>query len=266
MNRKYLKDIGLKLEDIPEGFCFEEALDVSRGRGKEWAIEREEYGFDSREIWSLDYTIKLYLYERLSMYKEKLYLVEDELKNIRKIEFNNKEYSHIDIIDEILEGLRLDFTIGEHDMIRISDIDIYNKLNNVLYLLELCLQDIEYIGINMGLASRNLKIDYEKENLEYGFNQKEVWFLVKNLKEFIYKRLKMYDDVTDGFLIKDGDFHAFEYKEEILTFQDYIDKILEGLELDMNCSDLEKANNPDIKTKIDDVFKLLPLCFGHLWW
>ena len=266
MNRKYLKDIGLTIEDIPLGFCLEEARDEFRGRGRIWAYERNKYGFDSRETWSLDYTITLYLYERLSMYKEKMYLANDEVQNLKSKSYKNKEYSHREIVDKILEGLKLDLTLGDNDLSRIKDKEIADKIENTLYLLALSLKDIEYIGVSIGEASRNLEIDFEKEVQEYGFNQKEVWFLVKNLKEFIYNRLKMYNEITDNFIEKDGDFHSIEYKGEKLTFQDYIDKLLEGLELDIKCSDLEKAKNECIREKIDDVFNLLPLNFNKLWW
>lgn len=266
MNRKYLKDIGLTIEDIPLGFCLEEAKDEFRGRGKAWAHERKKYGFDSRETWSLDYTITLYLYERLSMYREKMHLVESEVQNIKNISYKEKDYTHVEIVNEILEGLKLDLILDEHDLSRIKNKEIADKIDNTLYLLALSLKDIEYIGVNIGEVSRDLEIDFEKEVQEYGFSQKEVWFLVKNLKEFIYNRLKMYDKITDGFIKKDTDFHSIEYKGEKLTFQDYIDKLLEGLELDIKCSDSEKAKNECIREKIDDVFSLLPLNFNKLWW
>lgn len=39
-------------------------------RAEAWAKQREEYGFDERETWSLDAAFAQWLYERLLMYKE----------------------------------------------------------------------------------------------------------------------------------------------------------------------------------------------------
>ena len=39
-------------------------------RNQKWKKEAEEYGFDERETWNLDFTFFCWLYERLKRYKE----------------------------------------------------------------------------------------------------------------------------------------------------------------------------------------------------
>ncbi len=65
MNRKYLDDLGVPQDCRPDGW------NEGDERQGQWAKEREIYGFDERETWSLDYSFYLWLYERLKMYLEK---------------------------------------------------------------------------------------------------------------------------------------------------------------------------------------------------
>ncbi len=62
MNRKYLDDIGYTDRH--------DMWNPDDPRQEVWAREREEYGFDERETWSLDHTFACWLYERLKMFKE----------------------------------------------------------------------------------------------------------------------------------------------------------------------------------------------------
>ena len=266
MGRKYLEDIGIKLEDMPLGFCLEEANNIEKGRGKRWYLEREKYGFDSRETWDLDYTLKLYLYERLCMYKEKLVFVKEELLKIKDIEYKGKIYTHKEVIDKVLDGFKLALTKDDLRFEKVNDKDIYIQIHDAFCLMCLAIKDIEYIGVQIGLVSKSIDINLEEESKVYGFNQRDVWFLVKNFKEYLYTRLKMYDEVTDNIIDKSAKFHNIEYNGEILTLQEYIDKILEGLELDIKCSDVKKINSKEIQEKIDVVFDLLPYGIKHLWW
>ena len=63
---KYLSDIGVSDDDIVANYCSED----DDPRQERWIKQREEYGFDDRETWSLDITIFQFLYTRLMMYKE----------------------------------------------------------------------------------------------------------------------------------------------------------------------------------------------------
>ena len=64
MSRYYIDELGIALEDRPEGW--------NRGDGREeyWKQERNKYGFDERDTWSLYYTMDLLLYERLCSFKK----------------------------------------------------------------------------------------------------------------------------------------------------------------------------------------------------
>ena len=62
---KYLKDLGILEDNTPQGWNKDDS------RQERWCKEREIYGFDEKETWSMDFTFKLWLYERLSMYNEK---------------------------------------------------------------------------------------------------------------------------------------------------------------------------------------------------
>ena len=62
MNRKYLDDIGYTNRH--------DTWNPDDPRQEKWARERDIYGFDERETWSLDHTFACWLYERLRMYKE----------------------------------------------------------------------------------------------------------------------------------------------------------------------------------------------------
>ena len=61
---KYLKDLGILEDNTPQGWNKDDS------RQERWIKEREIYGFDEKETWSMDFTFKLWLYERLSMYNE----------------------------------------------------------------------------------------------------------------------------------------------------------------------------------------------------
>lgn len=66
---KYLNKLGVRDDDI----CTPGTTDDDGGseRMKMFRKEREEYGFDSRETWALEFTAALWLYEHLKMYKKK---------------------------------------------------------------------------------------------------------------------------------------------------------------------------------------------------
>ena len=65
--------------------------------------EREIYGFDSRETWSLDYVFYMWLYERLKMFVEIGGQVVD--LNYHKFDFKGKEYTQLELINMMIERL-----------------------------------------------------------------------------------------------------------------------------------------------------------------
>src|SRR5574344_602738 len=65
MSRKYLEDLeNLDYEAVPTMWCPDDK------RNMFWQKERDDYGFDSRETWSMDASFVCWLYEHLTMYLE----------------------------------------------------------------------------------------------------------------------------------------------------------------------------------------------------
>ena len=95
MGRKYLDDIGEDYSWVwePEGSERDELFEK----------EREIYGFDSRETWSLDYVFYMWLYERLKMFVEIGGQVVD--LNYHKFDFKGKEYTQLELINMMIERL-----------------------------------------------------------------------------------------------------------------------------------------------------------------
>ena len=95
MGRKYLDDIGIDYSWVwkPEGSERDEVFEK----------EREIYGFDSRETWSLDHVFYMWLYERLKMYIE--YAGEIVDLNYHKFDFKEKEYTQLELINMMIERL-----------------------------------------------------------------------------------------------------------------------------------------------------------------
>lgn len=76
-------------------------------RASLWAEERERYGFDSRETWSLDSSMRFLLYERLCLFVKNAESVVDLTAS--KIEWDGKTYSQREMINMILDDLRTVF-------------------------------------------------------------------------------------------------------------------------------------------------------------
>lgn len=97
---KYLNDIGIKKEDTPWGW------NKTDKRQKQWKEEREIYGLDERETWSLDVTFYFWLYERLMKYKECSFI-----DGYRKYIIDGKELTQQECIDKMLIGCKSYFKL-----------------------------------------------------------------------------------------------------------------------------------------------------------
>ena len=64
MSHKYLDDL-LPAGKTPYDFYYTDEV-----RNQKWESERQEFSFDEREMWLLDFTFFCWLYERLKKYKE----------------------------------------------------------------------------------------------------------------------------------------------------------------------------------------------------
>jgi len=104
MSRKYLEELH---SETVTNYCrlLENKED---DREANWEKERQIYGFDNRETWSLDFTFYLWLYERLMMYKE----IGGQTVDLtyHRLEYKNKEYTQLELIDEMLTRLRFCFS------------------------------------------------------------------------------------------------------------------------------------------------------------
>lgn len=91
--RKYLEEIGIT--DTPETWLPDDE------RQQDWANERKTYGFDMREIFNLDHTFYLWLYERVKMYLE---TAPNDL-DFHKFDYDGREYTQGQMIKLLLKYL-----------------------------------------------------------------------------------------------------------------------------------------------------------------
>ena len=116
MAHKYLDDI-LPKGKTPYDFECDDEI-----RNQKWEKEREQFSFDEREMWLLDFTFFCWLYERLKKYKEvnhtdltsKIIKVNNEEKNLEEWVYlmisNSKDLILANIYSE--ENIKLaEFTI-----------------------------------------------------------------------------------------------------------------------------------------------------------
>ena len=94
--RKFLDDIG----------CIYRPTDLigDRIERKRWKMQRKEYGFDEREVYNLDYTWHLWLYEHLRLYLQ----VSDGIPTINEFKYKENIYTQEEIIQMILDRLSLE--------------------------------------------------------------------------------------------------------------------------------------------------------------
>ena len=86
MSHKYLENI-LPKGKTPYDFYYYDEI-----RNQKWESERQEFSFDEREMWLLDFTFFCWLYEHLRKYREvspvdltsKIIKVNNEEKNLEE--------------------------------------------------------------------------------------------------------------------------------------------------------------------------------------
>lgn len=111
---KYLKDIGVKEDEMSQNWLPDEKRQVK------WEKQRQKYGFDEREIWSLDITYCMWLYERLMMFKDI-----NKLENTTKNKYGKYKYTEYECVCFILECLKA--------YIKAKPYLIGQKINNKIY-------------------------------------------------------------------------------------------------------------------------------------
>lgn len=96
MYSNILKDIGIEKENTPWGWLPDDQ------RQKKWKQEREDHGFDEREMWNLDITLLEFIYPRLKYFKDYGINFVDE-----PFEYQNETMTLKEAIDKILYGIEL---------------------------------------------------------------------------------------------------------------------------------------------------------------
>lgn len=104
--------------------------------------------------------------------------------------------------------------------------------------------------------------EWDKEQAEYGFDERETWSMEYTFYCWLYERLKMFLDVN----CIDLTFHKFEFEGETLTQQECIDRMLTGCATYFNCEDYRwDATEEEVKI-IEDVAKIWALVLPAMWW
>lgn len=119
---KYLKDINLKYGETPQTML------KGDSRSLQWEQERKIYGFDNRETWSLDYTLALFMYQRLLMYKE-LNCIDTDF---HKYEYENKTITYTECLDRMIEGFKIKI------LINLPNEEQYKKICDAYKLIGVC--------------------------------------------------------------------------------------------------------------------------------
>jgi len=96
--RAYLDDLGPDYESSTTWTKVD--ADQEDPRQRIWNIQQKRYGFDSRQTWSLDFTMAELLYERLQSY---LILADRQINlDFHKINFEGEELTQREAIERLL--------------------------------------------------------------------------------------------------------------------------------------------------------------------
>lgn len=107
--------------------------------------------------------------------------------------------------------------------------------------------------------------DWEEERQVVGFDERDTWSLNYTMDLLLYERLCMYREIAKECL--DLSFHKFNYKNKSLTQGECLDKMIDGLKLQLTLGDFdERRKDPVIRRKIDCVYEIYTLCRHSLWW
>ena len=103
--------------------------------------------------------------------------------------------------------------------------------------------------------------EWKKQRNKYGFDERDTWNLNNVLMMFIFERVSMFNE----FNCVDTNFHEAEYCGEEITFQNAIDRIIEGSKLYLE-KDIYDILTDEEDKKINDVLPLFNLFLGCFWW
>lgn len=117
-------------------------------------------------------------------------------------------------------------------------------------------------GWNKGDSRQDL---WKKEREKFGFDERDTWDLHYTIDLLLYERLCMYKEKAENFI--DLTFNKFEYENEILTKEECLNRMIEGLRLELTLDEYdEKREDPKVNKLISDVYKIYAVCKHALWW
>lgn len=135
MKHKYLEDIGIKLENTPYGW------NPNDERQEDWKEERQVYGFDERETWSLDTTFFYWLYERLMKYNETGGRFIDT--SYHKFNLNGKEMTQQQCMDRMTELCKKYFKLDEAKDFK-EENKILDEVEEIFDILKACIWSLNW--------------------------------------------------------------------------------------------------------------------------
>lgn len=126
---KYIEDLGVKLFNMPYGYC----SNNHDKREREWQQERYRYGFDSRETWNMDLTFIVMIYERLMMYNK----INNVNTDYETVIYKDKQYTLQQMIDTILDRCKayILFCDKEYDYSDEQENEIIKNTSEVFEIL-----------------------------------------------------------------------------------------------------------------------------------
>jgi hypothetical protein len=130
IRHKYLEQIGLDTNQFAANW---NPLD---DRQQDWHGFKEVYGFDERDTWGLDTTIKQFLYERLLAFKD----IGCEVDGLVYV-VGKRQMTLAECLDEMIEGLKLDLTIDAFAPEK-KNKTVQKKIDNVFPILKACLSGL----------------------------------------------------------------------------------------------------------------------------
>lgn len=102
--------------------------------------------------------------------------------------------------------------------------------------------------------------NWKKQRKKYGFDERETWNLDTAFYQWLYPRLRMYNEIN----CVDATAIIYEYKGKEVNLQWCIDRMLKRLKYILvvgELDDFEKYHN-----SIDEVLDLFRMCLPALWW
>lgn len=134
---KYLDDLGVT--NCPDNYGSK-----NDKRQKVWKKQRKKYGFDNRELWNLDYTFYLWLYEHVMRFKKVASKVIDmSSKDSSVFTYKDKKYTQMQLIDMLIE--RLEYRLcGKYDDYELSSEAHYEFIQEIPYIWAVLLPAMWY--------------------------------------------------------------------------------------------------------------------------